>query len=112
MPVIVAVLIEPKQAEAAQTTQYTVPPGYAVLIDKFTVTNTTGTARNFSINLVTSGSVAAASNCVLSVRAIAPGESYTCPEIVGHVLEAGDFISTLASAASALTVRASGRVLS
>ena len=39
----------------------------------------------------------------------APNETYTFPEIVGQVLANGGFISTIASAANALTIRASGR---
>ena len=35
--------------------------------------------------------------------------TYTFPEVVGHVLEPGGFVSTLAGSASALVIRASGR---
>lgn len=107
MTVTVKNLISPKQAEAAQTAQYTAN-GCRARIDKFTVTNTSAANVNFSVNLVPSGGTAGADNRIMSTRAIAPGEAYTCPELVGHVLEAGGFISTLASAASALTIRASG----
>jgi hypothetical protein len=48
----------------------------------------------------------------LDARTIVPNETYTCPELVGHVLEAGGFISTLASAATSLTIRCSGREVS
>jgi len=34
---------------------------------------------------------------------------YTFPEIVGQVLNSGDFISTIAGTASAINIRASGR---
>ena len=62
-----------------------------------------------SVNLVNFGGSAAASNLVIDARTIAPDETYTCPELVGQVLEAGQFISTLASAATSLTIRCSGR---
>jgi len=42
-------------------------------------------------------------------RVIAPNETYTFPELVGHVLESGSTISTLASAAASISIRASGR---
>ena len=112
MAVIATVIIAPKQAENSQTTQYTAGVGQRVIIDKFTVTNTTGTPATLAINLVESGGSAAAANLMLDDKSIAAGETYTCPEVVGHVLEAGDFISTLAGTATALTIRASGRVIS
>jgi hypothetical protein len=46
---------------------------------------------------------------VVDARSIAPDETYTFPELVGQVLDAGGFISTIASAATSLTIRASGR---
>ena len=108
MTVSIKVLIPAKQAENAQTTQYTAANCKAI-IDKFTVTNTTAANVTFSVNLVTSGGVPTASNLVMDTRAIAPDETYTCPELVGQALESGSFISTIASAAAALTIRASGR---
>lgn len=107
MTVTVKNLIPPKQAEATQTAQYTALNCKA-RIDKFTVTNTSAANVTISVNLVPSGGAAGADNRVLSLRAIAPGESYTCPELVGQVLEDGGFISTLAGTAAALTIRASG----
>ena len=111
MTVTPTVLIAAKQAENAQTTQYT-STGLTTTIDSFTVTNTTGGPVNFSCNLVTSGGSAGASNLIISVKAIQAGECYRCPELVGQTLLAGGFISTLASAATSLTIRASGRVFS
>lgn len=107
MTVTVKNLIAPKQAENAQTTQYTAV-NCKTRIDKFTVTNTTAANATISVNLVPSAGSASASNLVVSARAVAPGETYTCPELVGQVLESGGFISTLAGTATALTIRASG----
>ena len=111
MAVTPVVLIPPKQAESAQTAQYTAT-GVKAIIDKFTVTNTSAGNVSFSVNLVTSGGTAGASNLILDARAIAPSETYTCPELVGQTLDAGGFISTLASAATSLTIRSSGREIS
>jgi hypothetical protein len=108
MTVIVKVLIPAKQAEDSQTTQYTASSVRAI-IDKFTVTNTSANNVTFSCNLVTVGGTAAASNLIVDARSIVPDETYTCPELVGQALEAGGFISTIASAATSLTIRASGR---
>ena len=108
MAVTVKNIIPAKQAENAQTTQYTAT-GCRTIIDKFTVTNTSASNVTFSVNLVASGGSAGVSNLVLSAKNIVPGETYLCPELVGQVLEPGGFISTLAGAATSLTIRASGR---
>jgi hypothetical protein len=108
MTVTVKVLIPAKQAENSQTTQYTATNAKA-LIDKFTATNTTAANVTISVNLVTSGGTAGASNLIVDTRSIAPDETYTFPELVGQALEAGGFISTIAGTATALTIRASGR---
>jgi hypothetical protein len=107
MTVTAKTLIESKQMEAAQTTQYTAVNCKAV-VDKFTATNTSAANALISVNLVTGGGSASANNLVVDSRAIAPNETYTFPELVGQVLESGSFIST-AGTASALTIRASGR---
>ena len=108
MAVSIKVLIPAKQAESAQTTQYTATNCKSI-IDKFTVTNTSAGNVTISVNLVTVTGSAATSNLIIDTRAIAPEETYTCPELVGQALEPGGFISTLASAATSLTIRASGR---
>lgn len=108
MTTTLAVLIEPKQAEATQTIQYTATDVDAV-IDKMTVTNTGAATATISINVVTNLGAVSVVNLIVNARSLDVGESYTCPELVGHVLKAGDYISTIASAAATLTIRASGR---
>lgn len=108
MRVIVRNIIPPKQAEATQFTQYTAV-NCRTIIDRFSVTNTSAAPVLFNINLVPSGATASAANQVLRDKSIGVGESYSCPEIVGHTLEPGGFISTLAGAAASLSIRASGR---
>jgi hypothetical protein len=108
MTVSIKVLIPAKQAENSQTTQYTAVNCKA-LIDKFTITNTNTTNVTISVNLVTNGGSPGANNLIMDTRSIAPDETYTCPELVGQALESGGFISTIASSATSLTIRASGR---
>ena len=108
MSVTVKTLIQSKQAESAQATQYTAN-NCKTVIDKFTATNTGANNVTIGINLVASGGVAGVNNLIVDSRAIAPDETYTCPEMIGQVLNPGDFISTLAGAATSLTIRASGR---
>ena len=108
MTVTPKALIEAKQAENAQTTQYTADV-VKTIIDKMTATNTTANNVTFSVNIVAAGGSPTASNRLISVKTIGPGETYPCSEVLGHVLERGDFISTLAGTAAAITLRASGR---
>lgn len=107
MTVTVKVLVPAKQAENVQTTQYTASD-CKTIIDKFTVTNTTAGVVTFACNLVISAGTANDADLILS-RSIAANSTYTCPELVGHTLEDGGFISTIAGAATSLTIRVSGR---
>lgn len=108
MTVTVKTLIPAKQAENVQTTQYTAT-NCKTIIDKFTATNTSAVNVTISVNLVGSGVLPGVSNLIVDARTVAPDETYTFPELVGQVLEPGSFISTLAGAATSLTIRASGR---
>lgn len=107
MTVTVKVLVESKQAENAQTTQYT-STSMKTIIDKATVTNTTGSPVTYAVNLVPAGDSAGDDNLILA-KTIPADSTYTCPELVGHTLDDGDLISTLAGAATSLTIRFSGR---
>jgi hypothetical protein len=107
MTVTAKVLIPPKEAENSQTTQYTATNCKAI-IDKFTGTNTTAGNVTLSVNLVTASGSASSSNLVVT-RSIAAGDTYTFPELIGHTLETSGFISTIASAATSITIRCSGR---
>jgi len=111
MTVTVKVLIPAKTAEASQTTQYTAS-NVTTIIDKFTATNYSATAATLSVNLVTSGDTAGNQNLITKAKTLAASEVYTFPEIVGQVLIAGGFISTIAGTASAINIRASGREVS
>jgi hypothetical protein len=108
MTITPTVLIEPKLAEATNTVQYTAD-GVNAIVDKFTVTNNGAAPATITINVVTSLGTAGASNRIVNARNIEVGECYTCPELVGQVLVDADYISTTASAATTLTIRASGR---
>jgi hypothetical protein len=108
MTVTVKVLIPAKIAEATQSTQYTAN-GVTTIIDKFTATNYSASAATISINLVTVSGTAGDANLVTKAKTLQPSEVYTFPEIVGQVLRAGDFISTIAGTATAINIRASGR---
>ena len=108
MAVTATVLIPSKIAENAQTTQYTANAVTAI-IDKFTATNYSALAATLSVNLVATGESASNTNLIVKTKTLQPGETYLFPELVGQVLKSGGFISTIASAATSINIRASGR---
>lgn len=108
MTVTVRAIIPSKVAENTQTTQYTAG-GVRCIIDKFTATNYSGSTATLSVNLVTQYDSAGNQNLTVKTKSLAAGETYTFPEIVGHYLESGGFISTIAGTAAAINIRASGR---
>ena len=108
MTVSVKVLVPAKFAEASQTTQYT-STGVTTIIDKFTATNITASAATISVNLVTVADTAGNTNLITKTKSLQAAEVYTFPELVGQVLGAGDFISTIAGTGSAVNIRVSGR---
>jgi len=111
MAVNVRVLIPAKIAENTQTTQYTAN-GVTTIIDKFTATNYSASVATISVNLVTALDGTGNQNLIVKTKSLQPSETYTFPEIVGAALAPGGFISTLASAASAINIRSSGREVS
>ena len=108
MTVTVKVLVPAKTAEDAQTTQYTAT-GVTAIIDKFTATNYSAAAATISVNLVTAAGSAGNDNLIVKTKTLQASETYTFPELVGHVLAPGGFISTIAGTASAINIRVSGR---
>ena len=101
-------IIPSKIAENSQTTQYTAT-NVTTIIDKFTATNYSAGAVTLSVNIVTAADTAGNQNLVVKTKPLAAGETYTFPEIVGHSLAPSGFISTIASAATSISIRASGR---
>ena len=98
-------LIQAKFAETAETPQYQ-SENCKTSIDKFTAVNTTAANATLTVHLVPSGGAAGTNNAYS--KTIPPGGSWPFPDLVGHVLEPGDTISTIASA-NGISIRASGR---
>ena len=111
MAVNVKVLIPAKIAENTQVTQYTAQ-NVSTIIDKFTATNYSASAATLSVNLVTQFDSSGNQNLIIKAKTLLPSETYTFPELVGHVLQPGGFISTIAGTASAINIRSSGREVS
>lgn len=111
MAVNISNIIPAKTAEATQTTQYT-SNGVQTIIDKFTATNYSGSAATISVNLIAAAGSAGNDNLIVKTKTLQPAETYTFPELVGHVLPNNGFISTIAGTGSAINIRASGRLVS
>jgi hypothetical protein len=111
MAVSISNIIPAKIAENSQTTQYT-STGVQTIIDKFTATNYSASAATISVNLVTPTDTAGNQNLIVKTKTLQASETYTFPELVGHVLPVSGFISTIAGTATAINIRASGRLVS
>jgi hypothetical protein len=108
--VTVTVLVPAQTINNTQTTMYTAT-GVTAIIDKFTATNYSAAAATISVNLVTAGGTASNDDLIVKTKTLQASETYTFPELVGHVLNPGGFISTIAGTASAINIRVSGRVV-
>ena len=93
---------------ATDTTLYTAGAGTRTILDKCTAYNSDASTQNVTFNIVANGGSVGASNVIVS-KTLAAGETYAFPEIVGHVLEAGGFLSGIAATANKIVVRVSGR---
>lgn len=108
MTVTAKVLVPAKIVEATQQTQYT-SNNVTTIIDKFTATNYSASTATISVNIVTVTGTAGDLNLITKTKSLQPSEVYTFPELVGQILGAGDFISTIAGTATSINMRVSGR---
>ena len=111
MAIAVQVLVSSRTALNSQTTQY-VASGVSAIIDKFTATNYSAAAATLSVNLVALNDTPGNQNLIVKAKTLLAGETYTFPELVGHIISPGGFISTIAGTASAINIRCSGREVS
>lgn len=111
MTVTASVLIPSKTAENTAATQYT-SQGVTTIIDKFTAINYSAAAAAITVYLVANGGSPSSDNIITKTKTLQANEFYTFPEITGHVLANGSYISTTASVATAISIRASGRIIS
>lgn len=85
---------------AAAATYHTAPASTRERICNATLTNDTGSVITCTVHIVTSGGTAGTLNKKISAYPLAPGETYTCPELLGRVLEPGDTIQALGNGAA------------
>ena len=101
-------LVDGSQLTASAATYYTAPANTFATISACTLTNTTAGAITATLHLVPSGGSATTSNCILSARTIAAGESYNVGSAIGQTLLAGGTLQGLAGSATSITLVASG----
>lgn len=107
MSVTLKAMIPATQLTSSAATYYTATRVTA-RIDNFTVTNTDSSAHQLTVYLVASGGSAGDSNTIIDTKSILPGETYTCPEMIGKILPVGSFIQAMADANTVLTISAGG----
>lgn len=72
---------------ASAATYYTAPTATRAIIKSAAIVNTTAAAVQATVYLVPSGGTAGATNAVINLRSLAPNETYSCPELINHVIE-------------------------
>jgi len=93
-----------EQVPATDTTIYTVPSTVTSAQIKYAVCNATVT-DTLTINVVQSGDIVAGANQYITTKAITAGTTSLLTEIVGLILETGDFISADAVTATRLNLK-------
>jgi len=111
MTVAITRLLDPVQVANSTTTYYTVASKTTVVLRRLVVCNTDTSTRTLTVYLVENGGSAGNSNMAIDAQNITPNETWLAAELEGLVLTAGDTIQMVASSASALTVHASGTVI-
>ena len=101
-------LVDGSQLTAVAATYYTTPLNTLTTIAACTLTNTTAGAVTVTLHLVPGAGAASASNCILSARTLAAGESYNVGSAIGQTLAAGGTLQGLAGTAACITLVASG----
>jgi len=96
------------QLTASAATYYTAPNGTGAKINNASAMNTDSSARTFTVHIVPSGGTASNSNMVINAKALQPGETYNCPELVGKNIMTGGTIQALASVTTTVSFQVSG----
>lgn len=107
MAVIPKELVHPVKLTSSPVTYYTAYK-CRTIIDKCTIHSHDTVNRNVIISIVSSGGDV--SESILVQRSIAPGETYLCPEVVGHDLDSqSTIVATCEGEGSFVDLRVSGR---
>jgi len=108
MSLIATPLIQAIQLPNAVAAQYTCPASTQIIVRHVVFSNTTGGAITVKGYVVPSGGSVTDAAVVLPTTSIAANTPYVSPEFSGVVLKAGDTIQCFASAATSISMNASG----
>lgn len=81
-------------------TVHTAPASTRERICNATLVNDTGSVITCTVHIVSEGGTAGSLNKKIAAYPLAPGETYTCPELLSRVLEPGDFIEAMGNGAA------------
>lgn len=108
MTVTAKALAEGQIIPNSDTTVYTAPGNTTTIIDKLTTTNYDSVARVITISIVASGG-SVGDAYFIGKQTLAAKETYIWPEVVGQILNPGDYVSAIASNNTGVNLRMSGR---
>jgi hypothetical protein len=106
MAVTAKALVEGQIIPNTNTTVYT--SREVTILDKVTSTNYDTVPRTLTVSIVAFGN-SVGDAYYIAKKTFAPFESYTWPEVVGQILNTGDFISVVSSFNTGMNIRISGR---
>lgn len=101
-------LVEGQSVADTDATVYTAPANTTTIIDKITTANYDTASRVVTIGVVAAGHTVG-NVYYIAKRTLAAKETYIWPEVVGQILNPGDFITAIASQADTINLRISGR---
>lgn len=99
-------LTNPTVLTTASANCYTVGSGVTTIVKQIILTNTTSSARTATVRLVVSGGSDASNSDILSNVSISANETmvFNCSMVMTYSAGAGDRITSLASANSAINI--------
>jgi hypothetical protein len=95
----------------SSTTIYTVPTGQVAEIRSFTLTNSSASATNVSVNIIPNGGSQAGSNFIVKSVSVPAQDVLPLTDVLtGAVLDGGWFIQVTASIGTAINYAITGEV--
>jgi len=108
MSLIAIPLVQAVQLPNAVAPQYTCPAAMQIIVRHVVFTNTTAGAITVTAYIVPNGGAVGDAAKILDAFSIAGHTAYTSPEFSGVVIKTGDTIQCFASAATSVSMNASG----
>lgn len=101
-------LVDGTQLGTTSSTLYTAPALTTTQIHDVTVCNTSTTAKTIDVYVVESGGSVSDTTTVIDGKTIGAKETVTLTDLIGVVLDPADTLRALASAATSVSIQASG----